>query len=564
LAAILARNSAGDWLYVRTISYLGWTPAKNLRVTQSTGAVPVLSYVEAEPAPSAPPVAAASSSPVGDLAVVATAHIARSDTITIRPGPGTEYAPIGEVTAPEQEIPIVAVDPSRQWVLIRRVTMHANPGWVAVSDLVVTSGSLDNAPPVFTGWVESNGIAVRSGPGIYHPEAGTLAINDLVIVWGLNEGRSWALVSPVMGGGAGWVQLKYLTALGRVADIPLAPQPAAPAEVASAAPSPTEPAGTLLLQLSSGGPIMLINADGTGLRTLTHGIDPVLSPDGQTVAFTRWEGEVGTLWLINIDGSNERVILGNMTKAKGPEWSPDGTQIILNFQAGGRLEEKDVCYNLETSTPGLPPRNAGRPTLGLRDGKFYLCWTEPPDPHWTLRLVNVADGTFQDVSGGTYAFRPTWDTAEPWRIISDSGRGLAWVDLSNPDNNQALTTDVNDNSPVLSPDGRYLAVTYGREGGGPGHDIHRLSRDGSGRVALTSTPLWVPVGPEGLPAWNNVAPAWSPDSRQIAFLTDRAGPWEIWVMEADGSNQRPIFSDAVNAQLPITYNFVDERMISWR
>jgi Tol biopolymer transport system component len=64
--------------------------------------------------------------------------------------------------------------------------------------------------------------------------------------------------------------------------------------------------------------------------------------------------------------------------------------------------------------------------------------------------------------------------------------------------------------------------------------------------------------------WNNVAPAWSPDGSQIAFLTDRTGRWEIWVMNADGSQQRPMFTDQVDDQLDIHYNFVDERVLSWR
>jgi Tol biopolymer transport system component len=81
---------------------------------------------------------------------------------------------------------------------------------------------------------------------------------------------------------------------------------------------------------------------------------------------------------------------------------------------------------------------------------------------------------------------------------------------------------------------------------------------------LTETPLWVPVVPGDFKQWNNVAPAWSPDSSQIAFLTDRTGRWEIWLMNADGSNQHPMFSDAINDQLPLTYNFVDERVLSWR
>jgi Tol biopolymer transport system component len=134
----------------------------------------------------------------------------------------------------------------------------------------------------------------------------------------------------------------------------------------------------------------------------------------------------------------------------------------------------------------------------------------------------------------------------------------------NPDGpNRLLTDSINDGSPVFSPDGRYLAVVSGTPGGGAGYDIHRLNADGGGRVQLTKTPLWVTSVPGNQKAWNNVAPAWSPDGSQIAFLTDRTGRWEIWVMNADGSDPRPLFSDEINDQLDISYNFVDERVLSW-
>ncbi len=38
--------------------------------------------------------------------------------------------------------------------------------------------------------------------------------------------------------------------------------------------------------------------------------------------------------------------------------------------------------------------------------------------------------------------------------------------------------------------------------------------------------------------------------------------WEIYVTNADGSNQRPMFETALDG-LPIEYGFVAERMVSW-
>lgn len=115
-----------------------------------------------------------------------------------------------------------------------------------------------------------------------------------------------------------------------------------------------------------------------------------------------------------------------------------------------------------------------------------------------------------------------------------------------------------------------------------------MNIDGSDRRRLTETPLHVvanrhtennevfitPEGfrtmsraqPDGMPMmrWNNAAPAWSPDGSQIAFMTDRTGQWEIWIMNADGSNQRPMFPNGALDGIQFNFAGVDERMISWR
>jgi Tol biopolymer transport system component len=107
----------------------------------------------------------------------------------------------------------------------------------------------------------------------------------------------------------------------------------------------------------SGGELSAINVDGSGLSRLAGGvIDPVVSPDGQQVAFTRWEtsqdGALGSLWLINIDGTDERVVLNNVYNPRTPVWSPDGSQIAISMQDGGRVQPQRTCGNQS------PPKNA--------------------------------------------------------------------------------------------------------------------------------------------------------------------------------------------------------------
>jgi Tol biopolymer transport system component len=163
----------------------------------------------------------------------------------------------------------------------------------------------------------------------------------------------------------------------------------------------------------------------------------------------------------------------------------------------------------------------------------------------------------------THAFSPVWDPVMPWRLVYDGQRGLVSLDV-NQGTSFLLTDDVLDHSPVFSPDGQRLVVTYLQHN----HwDIHVLNVDGSGRVRLTEMPL-VSIIEQRLQGitpriWNNVAATWSPDGSRIAFLTDRNGPWKIWVMNADGSNQHPLFPPGTLAGINFEYHGVDERMISW-
>ncbi len=426
--------------------------------------------------------------------------------------------------------------------------------------------------------VVAEALNVRSGPGVTFPAFDYLLQGDEVAVIGGHSPSGWWQVR-LEDGGTGWVSggSAYVQVSGDTDGVPEVTAPATsittPAAVGQGATGPSAAlgTGTIVFQTASGGPIYAINPDGTNLQLLTTGIDPALSPDGQQVAFTRWDnpghGAFGSLWVINVDGTGERPILGDVRQPKSPVWSPDGTQIAISMQEGGRLNPEYKCSS------GLPsdPIEGGFEDIKVKveidddgDVEVKFCYTLLPHPFWGLRLVDVATGEFEDLPRDIFSYTPAWDPANDWHLIYDGEGGLVNLDI-NQGNTWALTEDPGDHTPVFSPDGSRLAVAYKQH---DHWDIHVMNADGSGRARLTETPLRVIVeqrinGQEPR-SWNNVAPVWSPDGSQIAFLTDRNGGWEIWVMNADGSNQRPLFPAGTLDDVELQYFNVGERALSWR
>jgi Tol biopolymer transport system component len=93
---------------------------------------------------------------------------------------------------------------------------------------------------------------------------------------------------------------------------------------------------------------------------------------------------------------------------------------------------------------------------------------------------------------------------------------------------QLTLTGNDEQQPSWAPDGRRIAFKRSDE---------VFIRD----VTTTAAPLRLTFGPG---TENNTQPAWSPDGRRIVFRTNRTTPEvnvaDIWIMNADGTDQRPL------------------------
>jgi TolB protein len=90
--------------------------------------------------------------------------------------------------------------------------------------------------------------------------------------------------------------------------------------------------------------------------------------------------------------------------------------------------------------------------------------------------------------------------------------------------------------PVFSPDGKQIAFMSGRDGN---PEIYAMNVDGTNLRRLTNNPA------------GESSPTWSPSGSQIAFTSDRSGKAQIYVMNsADGSGVRRLTVNESEADRP--------------
>lgn len=397
-------------------------------------------------------------------------------------------------------------------------------------------------------------LNIRGGPGTNYPVIGAAAPGQALVAQGRNEQGDWLQIMRPDTGGYGWVAASYVTSTDPLTDLPVVAAPAVPAapatastspqQAASAAPAPAGVQGKLVIQTSYGGPIYLYDFATGSLRQLTSGFDPALSPDGSMVAFTRSGGEQG-LYAINVDGSGERLVFGERQSLISPKWSPDGSQIL--FVRGDYSwkckdhSERMRRYNCRPAEPGdgpLPELRETRPRLAV---------------------VDLDGNNYRDIASLDTASAPDWTSAG---IVYASEAGIQTTSPTSQDANRLVYFDVlqryyQDPDWQPRPDGSPGRIVLQQRRAGR-WDLFTVNPDGSGFAPLIR-PATVLV--DEMPS--NVSPAWSPDGRHIVFLSNRtpensAGAWGVWIMDADGGNQRRLPID-----LPFEYTFVEEQMLDW-
>jgi Tol biopolymer transport system component len=323
---------------------------------------------------------------------------------------------------------------------------------------------------------------------------------------------------------------------------------------------------------------------------------PAWSPDGGSLAFSREDAGLRSLFVKNLATGDERRLTKGQHDAIQPAWSLDGRTILFvkSRQSGVKLEPSDVfgqffdgdicAIEVETLRETRLIEKAFNPDYSP-DGKriaFDASWAGPRRIWSVDRLGHNPQQLTSDTSEGISHVRPRWapdGSKIVFQNIEKTKFDVRVFDLAQARSIWVTNDAVQDLNPVWSPTGRIIYFSSYRGGGiniwrvavapdgspagapqqltiGAGQDVEiAISRDGK-RLAFSTlkqnADIWrLPVSPEtgkptGLPVEvitttrEDSRGAWSPDGRTLAFNSDRTGEMNTWLYSLEGRQSKQL------------------------
>ena len=294
------------------------------------------------------------------------------------------------------------------------------------------------------------------------------------------------------------------------------------------------------------------------LRLTHHPSDmvcPTWSPDGTQIAFLRFSGDTASLHVVPAIGGPESDLLAirnafagqddaanwMATVPQSPVWSPDGKWIV--FGAIDVPGAKHWIHYLSVETHEIKEIPHAEGCLGESWPAFshsakqwaYLCMLSPALQH-EFGIYTAPS------SGGLPSGPPTLVT----RITTgfDIPSGIAWTADDERLIVQQTPTGLDyELDEVTLADGSLRKLPFGQDAWhftlSPKGDklafVLRLAHHSEiwRRDLLHPKAAAVNLIPS---TRSQDTPQYSPDGKHIALMSNRGGPWEIWMSDADGAN----------------------------
>ncbi len=274
--------------------------------------------------------------------------------------------------------------------------------------------------------------------------------------------------------------------------------------------------------------IYFINSDGTGFKEIKHTekneSEPLFTPGGDKISYV-FEEQV---WTSAPDGSGEKKITAIYTGASGYEWSADGKKLLFVSSVYPDCTT-DECNKTRDDNKAESKVKASIFTelmyrhwddwRGEKRSHLFLLDTE------TNELTDLTLMSPYDVppialgSSNDYSFSPDGNeaafTMNTSKVLATStNNDVFLIDLKNikkaerPEAKLISTSKGNDNQPVYSPDGKYIAYSSMEREGFEADKLNIMLYDRSTGTTKNLT---------GDVEYSAAEIIWSNDSRYIYF-----------------------------------------------
>jgi TolB protein len=236
-----------------------------------------------------------------------------------------------------------------------------------------------------------------------------------------------------------------------------------------------------------------------------------------------------TIKVMDYDGFNQRTFASDGSIVLFPQFSPDGRYLAyVSYRTGVPnivVRSSDGAlvggthFNSTTTSPSISP-----------GGQLAFSSAISNDGSMEIYISNLDGSNVRRLTRTAKAINisPRWNprTGREIAFISDRGGSpqVYVMDASGANQRLLIARGGHADSPSWSPDGRYIAFTWG---GPDGFQIFIADVASGQTLQLTS---------QG----RNESPSWSPDGRHLVFQSNRTGRWEIWQMHIDGTGQRQL------------------------
>ncbi len=296
--------------------------------------------------------------------------------------------------------------------------------------------------------------------------------------------------------------------------------------------------------LKTGSGVTIENGSSSGNGTTS---DPL--PASGKIAFMLRDDNGTWVYLMNPDGTEQKQLsVGWLDIALyAPFWSPDGKVAYMLFLGSAiRVMNIDGTEHsqIAVNTGGWIVNTESR-FCWSRDGTIAFALMDESFSSADIYTIN-ADGT--NLTQMTIS--PEWGYSSYPSWSSDGMEIVFAFNDANGDSNiyvldawglvRQLTFTGDEYQPVLSPDGTKIAFTSDRDFD---YEIYVMNADGTNQVNLTNNS-----------ERDDMTSTWSPDGNKIAFVSeDDNGNSDIYVMDSNGTNQVNITNTPA----------IDESMPSW-